>query len=147
MIPQPDSVRHRDFFLPVEAASAGHADADDDGHADPPPLRVALVSLLVLLIALVDVVGLAKTESPAIERGFTALGFPNAFVGVVIALVVLLPESISAVRSAARRRVQTSLNLAYGSAMASIGLTIPAIALASIWNPWSSMMRLTVLTR
>ena len=129
------TVRHRDFFLPVEPAAPSHVDADDDGHADPPPMRVALVSLLVLLVALVDVVGLAKTESPAIERGVTALGFPNAFVGVVIALVVLLPESISAVRSAARRRVQTSLNLAYGSAMASIGLTIPAIAIATIWLP------------
>ena len=62
-----------------------------------------------------------------------ALGFPHAFVGVVIALLVLLPESLAAVRAAARDRVQTSLNLAYGSAMASIGLTIPTIAIASIW--------------
>jgi Ca2+:H+ antiporter len=54
-------------------------------------------------------------------------------VGVVIALLVLLPESISAVRAARRGRVQISLNLAYGSAMASIGLTIPVLAVASIW--------------
>jgi Ca2+:H+ antiporter len=62
-----------------------------------------------------------------------SLGFPYAVVGVVIALLVLAPESISAVRNAARDRVQTSLNLAYGSAMASIGLTIPTIAVAMIW--------------
>ena len=78
-------------------------------------------------------VGLAKVVSPTIEDAVHALGFPHAFVGVVIALLVLLPESISAVRAAARDRVQTSLNLAYGSAMASIGLTIPTIAVASIW--------------
>ena len=85
------------------------------------------------MVSLVSVVGLAKVESPAIEAGVAAVGFPAAFVGVVIALLVLLPESIAATRAAARDDVQVSLNLAYGSAMASIGLTIPTIAAASIW--------------
>ena len=80
-------------------------------------------------------VGLAKVESPAIEDAVDAVGFPPSFVGVVIALLVLLPETIAAVRAARRNRVQISLNLAYGSAMASIGLTIPVIALAMIWLP------------
>jgi Ca2+:H+ antiporter len=79
------------------------------------------------------VVGLAKVESPAIEAGVRAAGFPQSFVGVVIALLVLLPETLAAVRAARRNRIQISLNLALGSAMASIGLTIPAIAVASIW--------------
>lgn len=126
------TVRHRDFFLPV-TAGGNRADDDADGHADPPSDRETLVSLGLLVVALVAVVGLAKVESPAIERGVSALGFPHAFVGVVIALLVLLPESISAVRSAAGERVQTSFNLAYGSAMASVGLTIPALAVASVW--------------
>jgi Ca2+:H+ antiporter len=78
-------------------------------------------------------VGLAKVESPAIEAGVRAAGFPLSFVGVVIALLVLLPETVAALRAARRDRVQISLNLALGSAMASIGLTIPAIAIASIW--------------
>ena len=126
------TVRHRDFFLPVETGD-GPVDADGDGHADPPTGREALTSLGLLVVALVAVVGLAKVVSPTIEDGVDALGFPYAFVGVVIALLVLLPESIAAVRAAARDRVQTSLNLAYGSAIASIGLTIPTIAVASIW--------------
>jgi Ca2+:H+ antiporter len=79
------------------------------------------------------VVGLAKVESPSIEAGVKAVGFPPSFVGVVIALLVLLPETLAAFRAATRDRVQISLNLSYGSAMASIGLTIPAIAVASIW--------------
>jgi Ca2+:H+ antiporter len=79
------------------------------------------------------VVGLSKVESPVIERAVTAVGFPQSFVGVVIATLVLLPETLAAVRAARRGRIQISLNLAYGSAIASIGLTIPAIALASIW--------------
>ena len=87
----------------------------------------------LLVVALVAVVGLAKVESPAIEAGVEAAGFPPSFVGVVIALLVLLPETLAAVRAALRDRIQISLNLAYGSAMASIGLTIPVIALASVW--------------
>jgi Ca2+:H+ antiporter len=127
------TVRHRDFFLPVPTGKRGPRDDDGDGHADPPSDREAWTSLALLLVALVAVVGLAKVCSPAIEDGVAAVGFPHAFVGVVIALTVLLPESIAAARAAARDNVQTSLNLAYGSAMASIGLTIPAIAVASIW--------------
>lgn len=151
------AIRHRDFFLPVtlgshsplvtsdaEAAAARAAadagslehtpvDLDQDGHADPPTDRAALASLGLLVVSLVAVVGLAKIESPAIESGVSALGFPAAVVGVVIALLVLAPETIAAVRAATRNRVQVSLNLALGSAMASIGLTIPAIAVASIW--------------
>ncbi|HEU4336491.1 MAG TPA: ionic transporter y4hA [Nocardioides sp.] len=153
------AIRHRDFFLPVTqeahsplvAASTGPSgaagratadagsyehepvDLDEDGHADPPSGRAALTSLGLLVVSLVAVVGLAKIESPAIESGVSALGFPPAVVGVVIALLVLAPETIAAVRAATRNRVQVSLNLALGSAMASIGLTIPAIAVASIW--------------
>jgi Ca2+:H+ antiporter len=91
------------------------------------------VSLAVLVVALVAVVGLAKIETPAIEDAVDAVGAPQSAVGVVIALLVLLPETLAAVRNARRDRVQTSFNLALGSAMASIGLTIPAIAVASIW--------------
>jgi Ca2+:H+ antiporter len=93
----------------------------------------ALASLALLIVSLFAVVGLAKVESPAIESAVAAAGFPQSFVGVVIALLVLLPETLAAVRSALRNRVQVSLNLAFGSAMASIGLTIPAIAVASLW--------------
>src|SRR4051794_16561166 len=131
------TVKHRDFFLAVDTTGddqvTGPVDADGDGHADPPSNRVAVTSLVLLLLGLVAVVGLAKVESYAIEDAVDLLGFPHSFVGVVIALLVLLPESIAAGRAAARNRVQISLNLAYGSAMASIGLTIPAIAVASIW--------------
>ncbi|WP_299925896.1 ionic transporter y4hA [uncultured Nocardioides sp.] len=153
------AIRHRDFFLPVTqdahsplvtskaaehaaaeraAADAGSfehdpVDLDHDGHADPPTDRAAVASLGLLVVSLVAVVGLAKIESPAIESGVAALGFPPAVVGVVIALLVLAPETIAAVRAATLNRVQVSLNLALGSAMASIGLTIPAIAIASIW--------------
>ncbi|MFF4395637.1 calcium:proton antiporter [Streptomyces sp. NPDC001480] len=124
------TVRHRDYFLPI-ARQGGVIEADD--HADVPTVRTAWISLAMLGLALIGVVGLAKGVSPTIESGVSAAGLHPAVVGVVIALLVLLPETIAALRSARRDRVQTSLNLAYGSSMASIGLTIPAVALASVW--------------
>ena len=134
------TVQHRDFFLPVRSDSQGRVtgvfdveDADGDGHADPPGDRETLLSVDLLLVSLVSVVGLAKVLSPTIESTVSSLGLPYAVVGVVIALLVLAPESIAAALNAARDRVQISLNLAFGSSMASIGLTIPTIAVASIW--------------
>jgi Ca2+:H+ antiporter len=122
------TVRHRDYFLPVGASAD-----DPEAHAAPPSDRAALTSVGLLVVALVAVVGLAKIESPAIEDAVDAAGAPQSAVGVVIALLVLLPETLAAVRNALHDRIQTSFNLALGSAMASIGLTIPAIAIASIW--------------
>ncbi|MGW1891857.1 calcium:proton antiporter [Streptomyces sp. NPDC002004] len=124
------TVRHRDYFLPPTRQGAV---TDTDVHAHRPSSRAALLSLGLLGLALVGVVGLAKGVSPTIESGVQAAGLPASVVGVVIALLVLLPETIAAVRAARRDRVQTSLNLALGSAMASIGLTIPAVAAASLW--------------
>ena len=124
------TIRHRDYFLPVRA----DGDVDDqDDHAAAPSGKTALLSLGLLFVCLIAVVGLAKTVSPRLESAVESAGAPLAVVGVVIALLVLLPETVAAVRAALRNRLQTSLNLALGSALASIGLTIPAIAIASIW--------------
>ncbi|ANF31396.1 ionic transporter y4hA [Leifsonia xyli] len=126
------TVAHRDFFLPV--TSRGKVLTEDD-HAARPSNRATVTSLGLLMVSLVAVVGLAKLESTPIERAIVGIGLPQSFAGVVIALLVLLPEGIAAAKAANRNRAQTSLNLALGSAIASIGLTIPAIALASIWLP------------
>jgi Ca2+:H+ antiporter len=131
------TVRHRGLFLGPDGEEDGGAaaieEADDDLHGPPPSRAEAYRSLALLLVGLVAVVGLAKTSSHAIEEGVKSIGAPASAVGVVIALLVLMPETLTAWRNARRGRVQLSFNLAYGSAMASIGLTIPAIAIASIW--------------
>jgi Ca2+:H+ antiporter len=119
------TVRHRDYFLPVGVES-------QDVHATPPPVSVALMSLALLFLSLVAVVGLAKTLGPNIDAVVTAASAPHAVVGIVIALLVLLPETWAAVRAALLNRMQTSFNLALGSALATIGLTIPAVAVTSI---------------
>jgi Ca2+:H+ antiporter len=128
------TIRHRDYFLPVVAPGEEELDAaGEDLHAAAPSGKVALLSLGLLFGCLIAVVGLAKTVSPKLESAVESAGAPLAVVGVMIALLVLLPETVAAVRAALRNRLQTSLNLALGSALASIGLTIPAIAIASIW--------------
>lgn len=121
------TVRHRDYFLP---ATDVH---DENQHAAPPTNARAAASFGALLVALVAVVGLAKLLSPSIEAAVTAARAPKAVVGILIALIVLLPETWAAVRAARANRLQTSLNLAFGSALASIGLTIPAVVAAAVW--------------
>ncbi|HEX4870778.1 MAG TPA: hypothetical protein VFV27_00545 [Nevskiaceae bacterium] len=118
------TVRHRDYFLPMEAAS-------DERHAAPPSALTATLSLILLSLSLVAVVGLAKALAPTLAEGVAALQAPAAVVGIFIALLVLLPETGAAVRAARRNRMQTSFNLALGSALATIGLTIPAVAVTA----------------
>ena len=121
------TVRHRDYFLP----SPGTATSAED-HAPPPDLRRTYVSAVLLVACLVAVVLLAKGLAPTIEAAVGAIGAPHATVGVVIAALVLLPESIAAIRAARANRLQTSLNLGLGSALATIGLTIPAVGAMSL---------------
>jgi Ca2+:H+ antiporter len=119
------TVRHRDYFLPV----GSHG---EDEHAAPPTTSAAVASLALLLVSLVAVVGLAKVLAPLIESAVASAGMPQAVVGICIAMMVLLPETLSAVRAARDNRMQTSFNLALGSALATIGLTIPVVAVTSI---------------
>ncbi|WP_433219683.1 calcium:proton antiporter [Microtetraspora malaysiensis] len=124
------TIQYRQDFLPV--TEEGKV-IDVVEHDALPSARLTMGSLVLLLVALVAVVGLAKVESPAVEAAVRAAGLPQSVVGVVIALLVLLPETLTALRVARRGHLQISLNLGFGSAMASIGLTIPTIAVASIW--------------
>lgn len=123
------TVRHRDYFLPPPRDD--HTIPIEE-HVEPPTKTQALQSLFGLLLSLVAVVGLAKVTSPLIQGFVDDRGLPQMMVAISIAIVVLLPESISAIKAARYGRTQTSLNLAYGSALASIGLTIPTIAVISI---------------
>lgn len=132
------AVRHRDYFLPSDA------DVREESHAAPPSNRVALASLGLLMASLVAVVLLGKALAPTIERAVAAVGAPQALVGIIIAAVVLMPEGMAAVRAARANRLQTSLNLALGSALASIGLTIPTVAIVSLATGWTLTLGIDV---
>jgi Ca2+:H+ antiporter len=120
------TMRHRDYFIPVVDA------ANLEVHAAPPTLRQAWASTGLLLVSLVTVVGLAKVLSPIIEHAVDVVEAPRAVVGILIAMLVLLPETWAAARAARANRLQTSMNLAIGSALATIGLTVPVVVVASI---------------
>jgi Ca2+:H+ antiporter len=120
------TVRHRDYFIPVANAS------NPEVHAEPPTLNETWLSFGLLVVALVTVVGLAKMLSPTIERGVEAAGAPRAVIGIAIAMLVLMPETWAATRAARADRLQTSMNLAVGSALASIGLTVPVVVLSAV---------------
>ncbi|HEY5803447.1 MAG TPA: ionic transporter y4hA [Lysobacter sp.] len=128
------TVSHRDYFLPETD--------DSEAHAEPPTTRVTLLCGAILVVSLGAVVLLAKVLAPSIEVVVDNAGAPRAVVGIIIAAVVLLPECFAALKAARRNRLQTSMNLALGSTLASIGLTIPAVALVVISTGWTLVLGL-----
>jgi Ca2+:H+ antiporter len=120
------TIGHRQYFLQDDDQS-GH-------HAAPPSNAVVVSSSILLLLCLAAVVLLAKKLAPSLEAAVRHFGAPDALVGVIIAAIVLLPEGTAALRAARANRLQTSLNLALGSALASIGLTIPTVSFLSLYT-------------
>jgi Ca2+:H+ antiporter len=119
------TIRHRAYFLP---ANSGKSEAD----RAPGPWTDTLVNAALLVLAVIAVVLLAKKFAAMIDHVLGAWGAPRATAGVLIALLVLLPESMAALAAARRNELQKSLNLALGSSLATIGLTIPAVAIVNI---------------
>jgi len=120
--------RYRQYFLTVGP--------DENEEAAEPIIisnKLFVSSFIFLLVSLGIVVLLAKTLSPTIESIITSYQLPKALVGVVIAAIILLPEAIAAIVAARKNRLQTSINLSLGSALASIGLTIPSVAVVCIF--------------
>lgn len=120
------TVRHPHHFV-AEGSEAG--EAHGAAHSD----RAVILSFVLMIVSLIAVVLLAKALSPALEAAVVSAGLPQAVIGVVIAAAVLMPESLAALRAARADKLQTSLNLGFGSAVATIGLTIPAVAAVSLW--------------
>lgn len=119
------TVRHRNYFVVEEADHTLH-------EADPPTVSKTVISLVLLVICLAVVIFMAKGLSPVIEDFVEQIGAPRPLVGVIIATVVLLPEGLAAIRAARNNQIQTSINLGLGSALASVGLTIPAVSVVCI---------------
>ena len=133
------TIRHREYFIP-----------DDNGATEQPKHVVSnkslAISLVFLLISLAIVVLLAKSLSYPIEQVIVSFGLPKSLIGIIIAAIILLPEGIAAVSAARNNRLQTSLNLSLGSALASIGLTIPAVSLVSYIYDFPLVLGLDILS-
>ncbi len=119
------NVRHKDHFQDT---------AEEASHDEIPSLTTTWLSVLFLIVCLGAVVFLAESLAPGLESWVKSIGAPVSLVGVIIALVVLLPEGLSAYHAARKNKLQKSLNLSLGSALASIGLTIPAVSFVSLYT-------------
>jgi Ca2+:H+ antiporter len=117
------TIRHRDYFIIESDATGG-----DAGHTSS---RTLMLSTVLLLVSLLAVVLLAKKFSLVVDAGAAAIGAPAAFAGILVALLILLPESVAAIAAARNNDLQKSINLALGSSLATIGLTIPAVAVVA----------------
>jgi Ca2+:H+ antiporter len=122
------TISHRSYFLQKTDQPT------EEAHNPPPTGVTTWVSIVFLLISLVAVVVLAEFLAPGIEAGVDKMGAPRSLVGIIIAMVVLLPEGLSALNASNQNQLQSSLNLALGSALASIGLTIPAVAFVALYK-------------
>jgi Ca2+:H+ antiporter len=118
------TMRHRDYFV------AGTGEVGHEGAAQTSN-RAIVVSACLLLVSLLAVVLLAKKFSQVVDAGAALIGAPPTFAGIVVALLILLPEGVAAIAAARRNDLQKSINLALGSSLATIGLTIPAVAVAA----------------
>ena len=119
------TVRHQDYFVPSNVTDVEHAAA--------PSTRIGAFSGGLLVLSLVAVILLGKLLAPFIERGIISAGAPVKLAGVLVAAIVLLPELVAALRAARRNQLQSSINLALGSAVACIGLTVPAVTVIAMW--------------
>jgi Ca2+:H+ antiporter len=117
------TIRHRDYFVGERAGLT------EDGPSIPP--RMLAMSVILLLISLLAVVLLAKKFSLVVDATIAAIGAPPSFAGVVVALLILMPEGVAAIAAARHNDLQKSINLALGSSLATIGLTIPSVAVVA----------------
>jgi len=120
------TVRHKDYFLVREPIA--HAARDPI-----PPTPMVLLSAFLLVLSLSAVVLMAEALAPFIESSLAARKAPDRIAGIIVAAIVLLPETMAALKAARRNRLQTSINLALGSALSSIGLTIPTVVVIAVW--------------
>ena len=117
------TIRHRDYFIIQPAGTASET--------AQPPNRMLAFSIALLLISLLAVALLAKKFSLVVDVTAALIGAPPAFAGVVVAALILLPEGDTAIAAARNNDLQKSINLALGSSLATIGLTIPAVGIAA----------------
>lgn len=135
------TTKHREYFI-TENNNKHETEESEQAISN----TSLIISLVFLLISLTIVVLLAKSLSYPIEHFLVSQGLPQSLVGIIIAAIILLPEGIAAISAARSNKLQTSLNLALGSAIASIGLSIPAVSIASYFYGFPLVLGLDILS-
>jgi Ca2+:H+ antiporter len=121
------TVRHRQYFIESKGAAVAAHPADHPVH-----MRSTAFHAAMLLLYLVTVILLAEKFAIPLDNSIEQFHMPQAFGGALIAALVLSPEGLGAIRASLQNQLQRSVNLLLGSALATIGLTIPAVLTISL---------------
>lgn len=128
------TVRHRGFFVqPTAAVEVTDAPAVRERNHRPPPLSIGQHTFF-LIVMLISVVLLSKKLAALTEYEMAAINAPDALGGILVAVLVLAPEGLAALHAATMNRLQRSVNICLGSALATIGLTVPAVLTISLFH-------------
>jgi Ca2+:H+ antiporter len=131
------TTRHRNFFIQPKRSSSKAARRAEPASAEPHKhgkVYSARYHAVLLLATLMPIVLLAKPLSKLLDYGVEQVGLPVALSGIVIAMLILSPEWAAACQAAARNHLQRAINLSLGSALSTIGLTVPVVLAISIFT-------------
>jgi Ca2+:H+ antiporter len=126
-----ETVRHRAFFMERKGVNriAGAEPAHEPGLG---PRRSITYHAVLLFLTLLPVVLLSEKLAEVIDYGIEKLHAPTTLGGILIAILILSPEGLTAFQAARRNHLQRSVNLLLGSALSTIGLTIPVMLALSL---------------
>ncbi|MGS5496624.1 sodium-potassium/proton antiporter ChaA [Citrobacter sp. SL156] len=102
---------------------------DDDPHRGKPSAHSNMWHAAWLIIHLIAVIAVTKMNASPLETLLTELNAPVAFTGFLVALLILSPEGLGALKAVLSNQVQRAMNLFFGSVLATISLTVPVVTL------------------
>ncbi|MCV9877562.1 sodium-potassium/proton antiporter ChaA [Brenneria izbisi] len=109
-----------------------HEDEGDDDHHGKPSAHSSLWHTVWLLIHLIAVISVTKMNSMPLETLLTEMNAPTQFTGFLVALLILSPEGLGAIRAVLKNQVQRAMNLFFGSVLATISLTVPTVTIIAM---------------
>jgi len=121
------TMRHRGYFMESERAIVAPDSVDHPQHVQSTAFHAPMLVLYLIVVIL-----LAEKFAIPLDNSIEKFGMPQEFGGAMIAALVLAPEGIGAIRSDLRNQLQRAINILFGSVLATIGLTIPAILTISL---------------
>ena len=121
------TMRHRGYFMESERASVAADSVDHPLHVQSTAFHAPMLVLYLIVVIL-----LAEKFAIPLDNSIEKFGMPQEFGGAMIAALVLTPEGIGAIRADLRNQLQRSINILFGSVLATIGLTIPAVLTISL---------------
>jgi len=125
------TIRHQGYFMQPSELADGSLAEDDGSHGHHKPVNTPFHAIM-LVLTLLPIVLLSKKLAVLVDYGTAQLGAPAALGGVLVAILVLAPEGLAALEAASQNKLQRSVNICLGSALATISLTVPAVVIIGL---------------